>query len=143
MSQQDQPPPPPPYRGSCLCGAVQYEVSGDIRFASHCHCSMCRKAHGAAFASYGGVEAGKFRFTQGEDVVRTFHSSPGVQRRFCPHCGSPLTWTSDEHAGQVAFTLGTLQTPLPMPAGMHHIHVASKAPWYEICDSLPRSDGNG
>ena len=142
MSQQD-PPPPPPYRGRCLCGAVRYEVGGDLSFASHCHCSMCRKAHGAAFGSYGGVPSHKFRFTQGEDVVRTFVSSPGVARRFCPHCGSPITWTSDQHPGYVAFTLGTLETPLPMPAGMRHIHVASKAPWYEICDSLPRAGGNG
>ena len=104
---------------------------------------MCRKAHGAAFGSYGGVAADKFRFTHGEDAVRTFHSSPGVARRFCPQCGSPITWTSDQHPGHVAFTLGTLEAPLPPPAGMRHIHVASKASWYEICDSLPRFDGNG
>lgn len=142
MSQQAL-PPSPPYRGSCLCGAVKYEMDGDLRFASHCHCSMCRKAHGAAFGSYGGVSVRKFRITQGRDSVRAFNSSTGVTRSFCSHCGSPLTWTSDQHPEYLAFTLGTLETPLPMPPGMRHIHVASKAPWYEICDALPRFDGNG
>ena len=142
MSQQAT-TPTLPLRGGCLCGAVKYELDGPISFASHCHCSMCRKAHGAAFASYGGVSASSFRITQGQDALRSFESSPGVMRSFCSQCGSPITWTSGEHAGHVAFTLGTLETPVPMPPGMRHIHVASKAPWYEICDSLPRFDGNG
>src|SRR5262249_1463634 len=120
----------PAHRGSCLCGAVKYELSGQIRFASHCHCSMCRKAHGAAFGRYGGVSADKFRLTQGQDALREFHSSPGVTRSFCSHCGSPITWTSDQHPEHVAFTLGTLETPLADLPGMRHIHVASKAPWY-------------
>ena len=135
--------PTPPYHGRCLCGAVRYEVDADISFASHCHCSMCRKAHGAAFGSYGGVAARNFRITQGEDAVRSFSSSPGVARRFCSHCGPPITWTSDQHPEHVAFTLGTLDTPLPVPPGMRHIHVASKGSWYEICDSLPRFEGDG
>ncbi|SFM32361.1 Uncharacterized conserved protein [Variovorax sp. OV329] len=132
-----------PHRGRCLCGAVQYELNGEIRFASHCHCGMCRKAHGAAFGSYGGVSAGKFRITQGQEVLHEFESSPGVTRSFCSRCGSPITWTSDEHPEHVAFTLGTLEAPPAELPGMRHIHVASKAPWYDICDSVPRFEGNG
>lgn len=133
---------PTSLRGGCLCGAVKYEIDGDIEFASHCHCAMCRKVHGAAFATYGGVSSRQFRFTQGADAVRTFESSPGVRRRFCPRCGSPLTWTQDQRPEHIAFTLGTLETPVSPPAGMRHIYVASKAPWYEICDSLPRFEGD-
>ena len=43
-------------RGSCLCGTVRYEIRGPVGRVSHCHCAMCRKAHGAAFATYGRVE---------------------------------------------------------------------------------------
>ena len=47
-------------RGSCLCGSVRYEVRGLLEPASHCHCSMCRKAHGAAFGSYARVQRNDF-----------------------------------------------------------------------------------
>lgn len=48
--------------GSCLCGAVSYEIDAPIESASHCHCSQCRKAHGAAFATYGKVRREAFRY---------------------------------------------------------------------------------
>jgi hypothetical protein len=133
-------PPALPYRGACLCGAVRYEVDSEINRASHCHCSMCRKAHGAAFATYGTVPKATFRITQGADALRSYASSPGITRNFCMHCGSPITWLSD-HAGrdgEVGFTLGTLETPLPPPADQWHIYTASKASWYTIEDKWPQ-----
>jgi len=129
----------PPYRGGCLCGAVRYEVGTVIDRASHCHCSMCRKAHGAAFATYATVPAEHFRITQGADSLRSYVSSPGNTRTFCMHCGSPITWVS-EHApdrGSVDVTLGTLETAVQVPQ-QWHIFVASKAPWYAIDDGLPQ-----
>ena len=39
-------------RGSCLCSSICYAVGGPLGPASHCHCSMCRKALGAAFGTY-------------------------------------------------------------------------------------------
>ncbi len=74
--------------GSCLCGAVSYEIDAPIESASHCHCSQCRKAHGAAFATYGKVRREAFRYVAGADAVAEYHSSPGVTRTFCRHCGS-------------------------------------------------------
>ncbi|MFT6138608.1 MAG: hypothetical protein ACJAUJ_001703, partial [Salibacteraceae bacterium] len=29
--------------GSCLCGGIQYEISGPLTDVLNCHCSMCRK----------------------------------------------------------------------------------------------------
>ena len=54
-------------RGSCLCGDVVWEASGKLERMSHCHCSMCRKAHGAAFATY--VAAEGFRSVRGTESV--------------------------------------------------------------------------
>ncbi|UTN73684.1 GFA family protein [Pseudomonas aeruginosa] len=68
--------------GSCLCGAVRYEIDAPIESASHCHCSQCRKAHGAAFATYGKVRREAFRYVAGADAVAEYHSSPGVTRTF-------------------------------------------------------------
>jgi hypothetical protein len=126
------------HRGSCLCGAVKYEIDAPIASASHCHCSMCRKAHGAAFGSYGNVRREHFRFTAGEDQVATYHSSPGVSRTFCRDCGATLQWFAERpHPEWLSVALGTLDTPLgAIP--QKHIFPESKADWYQIADGLPQ-----
>jgi hypothetical protein len=73
--------------GSCLCGGVRFEITGPLDRATHCHCSMCRKAHGAAFGSYGGLQVRDFRWTSGEELVAAYRSSPEVTRTFCKRCG--------------------------------------------------------
>lgn len=131
---------PSHYHGSCLCGSVRYEIAGAIETVSHCHCSMCRKAHGAAFATYGSVHAENHRFVAGLDALRGFQSSAAVTRTFCALCGSPLLWTNlRDFAGWVSFPLGSLDTPYVAPRH-RHIQVASKAPWYEIEDRWPQAD---
>lgn len=55
--------------GSCLCGAVAYEVEAELSAIAHCHCETCRKAHGAAFSSIGAVPKAAFRWTRGQDLL--------------------------------------------------------------------------
>ena len=74
--------------GSCLCATVRWRVEADFARMSHCHCSMCRKSHGAPFATYAAVDAAAFRYLQGEDALTVYASSPGYTRPFCSHCGS-------------------------------------------------------
>lgn len=124
-------------RGSCLCRAVRYEIRGPLAPMAHCHCSQCRKAHGAAFGSYSWVDHAAFRFVEGGGLVRTYASSPGVARTFCPDCGSTLQYVAESHAGGFWVAVGTLDDdPLVRPS--LHMFVGSKAPWYEIADDLPR-----
>lgn len=130
----------PLYRGSCLCGSVQYEVTSEIGAVSHCHCSMCRKAHGAAFGTYARVRLQAHAFTQGAALVREYRSSTTATRLFCSVCGSPLAWHSEgEFSAWLSFPLGTLDTAY-LPPHQRHIHVASKAPWHIICDGWPQSE---
>lgn len=126
------------HSGSCLCGAVKYEIDAPIESATHCHCSQCRKGHGAAFGTYGNVRWSSFRWVQGEDSVARYHSSPGVTRTFCRNCGSTLQWYSENaHPDWVSIALGTLDSPLgPIP--QKHIYPKSKADWYDIADGLPQ-----
>lgn len=129
-----------PYLGSCLCGGVQFMVAAEIESVSHCHCSMCRKAHGAAFATYGSVLRDKHSFTRGQELLRQFQSSQLVTRMFCAVCGSPLLWRSEgKFADWVSFPLGALDTRYIAPHHKH-IHVASKAPWYDIEDDWPQAE---
>jgi len=124
-------------RGSCLCKGVQFEISGRLGRASHCHCSMCRKAHGAAFATYAGVRKGDLKWVSGAELILRYRSSPGVERTFCSRCGSTLQFISEKRPDIEEIALGVLEDD-PGIRVPHHIFVASKAPWVEITDGLPQ-----
>jgi hypothetical protein len=124
-------------RGSCLCGRVQYEIAKPLRIIEHCHCSMCRKSHGAAFASDGLVMRSDFRWSRGEDELARYESSPGTYRCFCRVCGSRLAMEPGDLPQALVVYLGTLDDdPGGRPGA--HIFVDDRAAWYEITDSLPR-----
>lgn len=123
-------------RGSCECGGVQYEISGELSDVANCHCSMCRRTLGAAYGTYARVAAGEFRWRSGEDLVATHESSPGVSRCFCRDCGSSLG-ALGEDMNLTWVTLGTvIDDPGSRPEA--HIFVGSKAPWFDISDGLPQ-----
>lgn len=124
--------------GGCLCGAVRYEVNKPLKKAGNCHCSMCRKAHGAAFATFAVVEPGSARWTLGADAVGVYASSEKGRRCFCKHCGSQVGELLDGELRWI--TLGTVDgDPGVRPEG--NMFAASRAPWYEITDGLPQFDG--
>jgi len=126
-------------RGSCLCRGVRFEIHGTLAGASHCHCSMCRKAHGAAFGTYAAAKAEDFRVVSGEDLITRYRSSPGIVRTFCARCGSTLQWLRESKPEIVDIALGVLDDdPGVRPSA--HIYVGSKAPWYEISDGLPQHE---
>lgn len=52
--------------GACLCGAVRFEVGGPLDRVAHCHCTICQRAHGAAFVTWAAVPAERLRITAGE-----------------------------------------------------------------------------
>jgi hypothetical protein len=124
-------------RGSCLCGSVRYEIRGSLERITHCHCSQCRKVHGAAFGSYAPVHRTEFRFVAGEGDVAEYASSPGVQRTFCRRCGSTLQFVRASKPDGFWLAVGTLDTD-PGIRPSHHIFVGSKAPWFEITDGSPQ-----
>ncbi len=127
--------------GGCLCGKVRYEVDGLLRHITHCHCSMCRKVHGAAFATYARLARSRFRLVAGADALQNYRSSEGVTREFCGHCGAQLFWSRDEYPNAFSVSLGTVDgDPGGRPEA--HIYAADCAPWFEITDALPRFDGD-
>jgi hypothetical protein len=121
--------------GRCLCGDVAFEVSADIGMVTHCHCSMCRKFHGAAFATHGVVPNDALRWVKGREQVRRYPSSPGMVRPFCQRCGSNVP--SDHMADFIIVPLGNLDED-PKARPLAHIFVGSKAVWHDIGGDLPR-----
>ncbi len=127
-----------PYKGQCLCGEVKYEVAKIEPKMGHCHCSMCRKFHGAAFATLGEALAENFRWVSGEELLKTYLAENGTRRQFCSNCGSSLTFAaSDDNGELVEFALGTLDTEIPLKPDAH-IFTGHGAEWYEITDQLPQ-----
>ena len=122
--------------GSCLCGQVRYALAGGAQFINHCHCSMCRKAHGAAFGSFVHAAGRGFQWLSGQALVTQFQSSPDSLRAFCSVCGSNLPVLEDDGRHVIIPAGGLDGDPGLRPAV--HIHVASMAPWHRIGDDLPQ-----
>jgi hypothetical protein len=125
-------------KGVCLCGTVQYEFTAPFQMMMHCHCSMCRKHHGAAFATFVAAPFADFRWIAGEKEIGRYQSSAQGVRSYCTHCGSVAPMLMPE-AGFAIAPAGNLEgDPGIRPQG--HMFVASKAPWYEITDAAPQHD---
>lgn len=122
--------------GSCLCGGIRYraEASGPM---AHCHCGMCRKAHGSAFSTLLPVASETFRWVAGEELLSHFESSAGKRRWFCSRCGSQLASTREGAGGNVLLRAGCIDSGFEGRA-VAHGWVSSKASWHEITDALAR-----
>jgi hypothetical protein len=120
------------HSGSCLCGAVTFEVSGDLPGADACHCGMCRKISGHYFASANVKRAALT--IQGEDKVTWYTSSDKVRRGFCARCGSTLFWDPLSR-DWLAIAMGAFDTPT-LTRLTEHIFVAEKGDYYDIADGV-------
>ena len=123
-------------KGYCECRRVRFEIDGEIEDFSHCHCSQCRRMHGAAFATFAGVARANFRYLSGEDQITHYASSANHDRTFCRVCGSNIYVALDEEPEYLYLSMSTIDGDPPRPSG-YHIYVGSRAPWHEILDDLP------
>lgn len=122
--------------GSCLCGTVRYEIDQLDTPIGHCHCTTCRKAHAAAFASTARVVRPHFRWRAGQEALGAYESSPGRYRRFCARCGSHILAErlDDPH---ILLRVATLDDD-PGVRPVVHIFIADAVPWLDEGDDLPR-----
>ncbi|MFL1417122.1 GFA family protein [Pseudomonas fildesensis] len=118
-------------QGSCLCGAIRYQVSTPLKAATHCHCKKCQKGHGAAFATYASAPRSAVSIQALPDALKSYESSPSVTRQFCAHCGSSLFWADANglYPEWISIALGTLDTPFS-PTIQKHSCIESKAAWW-------------
>jgi diamine N-acetyltransferase len=124
-----------PIRGSCLCGAIRFELWGPPLWLTWCHCSRCRKVGGMANLT---VRAEHFRWVQGEPLVQRHRAEPPFHlvRCFCRACGTYLG-EPQSHPKLFPIAASALDDD-PGVRPILHEHVAGKAPWYEILDDLPQ-----
>ncbi len=126
--------------GRCQCAEVQYEVKGELKDFCHCHCSICRRIHRAAFVSWGGISRADFAYLKGENNVKTYSFSEKADSIFCATCGSTILVDFKPEAHMLYITMGTVDGDVKCPPGFHQF-VGSKAPWFDICDDLPQHNG--
>jgi hypothetical protein len=121
-------------RGSCLCGAVRFVVSGPLRGVVYCHCSQCRKQSGHYYAATN-VAVADLAVEGGENVT-WFAASDFAKRGFCSICGSALFWKHNE-ADEISVMAGAFEQPTGLK-GEVHIFVVDKGDYYDITDGLPQ-----
>ena len=117
--------------GRCLCGTVRFELELPTLWCAHCHCSLCRRAHGAGFVTWVGMDAARFRVTHGEEHLQRYRSSNEAVRSFCSACGSTLLFESQRWPGEVHIVLSNIDTPIDREPA-RHAFVDDRAEWVPI-----------
>ena len=125
--------------GACLCGAVRFRVTLPTSFCAHCHCSMCRRNHGAGYVTWVGVPRGQLELLEGGDALVTYASSDAGTRKFCGRCGTSLFCENTHHPERVDVPLANLDGPIDRDPQLH-AYFDCRAPWVEVGDALPRLD---
>ena len=134
------PPAAPEAHGSCLCGAVRFTVALPTKWVAHCHCTLCQRAHGAAFVTWAGFASAQVRMDAGSLPPTWYESSPGARRGFCPRCGSPMFFESRRWPGETHIARALIQGELDRAPGAH-VFYESHVSWLEVNDTLPKKAG--
>ncbi len=127
------------YKGSCLCNTVKIEISGNIDSIIHCHCSLCRKNSGTAYATNGFIRTDDLTIVNGTENLAHFETSLGKRRYFCQTCASPIYSSNDNDPTRLRLRLGILDSDI-IERPISHNYVTSKANWDELDIQLPRYD---
>jgi hypothetical protein len=128
--------------GSCLCADVRFHALLPTRWVAHCHCTFCRRAHGAAFVTWAGFDADQVVVDAGAAAPRWYASSPGAERGFCGRCGSPMffrstRWPGELHIARALFTDALDRDPAA------HVFYDTHVPWLHVGDELPKKPSPG
>jgi hypothetical protein len=123
----------------CLCGDVTLDATLPSKWVAHCHCSLCRRAHGAAFVTWVGMDTARCVIGDEKQRLRWYVSTPGAERGFCGHCGTMMFFRSERWPGELHVALAHFTTPVDrMP--QVHAHWDDHVQWADVDpeDGLPR-----
>jgi len=126
-------------KGSCLCGAIEYEAELILEKIFNCHCSQCRKSHGAAFATQAFAKGGTLKFLKGEESLKEYTGHGGV-RAFCSNCGSRLMNYAPDKNLYLSVELSCVDSP-HTGTPVAHANVDSKVPWHKPSENIPSYPG--
>jgi hypothetical protein len=127
----------PTFRGACLCGAVRLAIRPPTLYCGHCHCSLCRRAHGAAFVTWVGVPGDRLSVEDAEGQLARYRSSEHGTRSFCRRCGSALFYESATHPDRFDVVRANLEGEIDR-APQLHVFFDDRVDWFPIDDALPK-----
>ena len=127
--------------GSCLCGSVRFDAELPSKWVAHCHCSLCRRAHGAAFVTWVGMDATRVQLDDAGLHLRWYASTPGAERGFCSHCGSMMFFRSERWPDELHIARALFAGPVDR-APQVHVFWNDHVEWVALdpADGLPRKD---
>jgi hypothetical protein len=126
--------------GACLCGAVRFTAKLPSSFCGHCHCSMCRRNHGAGFVTWFAVPKEQLVIDDGENELVEFASSDHGTRSFCGRCGSSLFCVTGATPDHIDIPLASMDGPIDRAPKLH-IFFDDRVEWVDVNDGLPRLGG--
>ncbi|RVX69162.1 hypothetical protein B0A52_07138 [Exophiala mesophila] len=87
--------------GSCFCGNIKIEYSGEPAMTALCHCGDCRKISGGNYSNNIVVPSANFSITSGKpkEISKTADSGKSITSGFCPDCGTTLFRYGDSFGG--------------------------------------------
>ena len=121
--------------GRCLCGAVRYSATPPWNWVAHCHCESCRRATGSPITTFFAVPKARFAFGSTEPVL--FESSPGVRRRFCGTCGTPVSYEYADKSDEIHIYVATLDDDAGLEPQKHDFW-NERVHWLSVEDDLPK-----
>ena len=125
-------------RCSCLCRQIKFEFEDVPGQVFNCHCSVCRKSHGAAFSTQAVGKRSSLKFIQGKELLKEYHT-PGGVRTFCPNCGSRLMNYARGRSDFMSVALSAIDSDYS-GAPVAHVYVGSKADWHQPSSDIPSYD---
>ena len=136
---EDRSVPMRKHQGSCLCGEVRFEITGEFERFFLCHCGRCRKGSGSAHAANLFSSNAKIHWLSGEARIRTFRApSTRHERSFCSECGSALP-SIQMNGALLVVPAGSLDSAIEAQPDAH-IFIASRANWDRRLEDVPRID---
>ena len=123
-----------PHTGSCACNHVRYRLTSEPLVVHGCHCSLCQRQNGSAFAVNALIEEDRVEILEG-DVVGVMVPTPSGENQEifrCPKCQVAVWSYYLVFHDKVRFIrVGTLDDPSRLPPDVH-IYTVSKQPWFEL-----------
>ena len=124
-------------RGQCLCGAVRFTASLPSKWSAHCHCTLCQRAHGAAFVTWVGMESANVLIAADDGALAWFDSPGGGERAFCKRCGSSMFFRAGQWPGELHIARALFTDPVDREP-QAHVYYDTHVPWVKVTDELPK-----
>ena len=123
----------PTYQGSCFCGNVRFEVTGEPVAAGYCHCDSCRRWSASPINAFSLWKPEAVKVTRGADRIGTYNKTEKSYRKWCRDCGGHI-FTDHPGFGLVDVYAGVLPE-LPFDP---HLHVFYEETVLRVRDGLPK-----